>query len=168
MNIIEDRNKLQETVKNYLLKLESKENDLPSKINIIFSENFDIKKVANSDTSYIKYQQILDNNLDLTKFNPDNFEDVYLSEITPQEYLDYSRVNISHSPSVSIKDYTNIDNPRWKVQAQGCREDLLKFKNNEKAPLLILDFKNLEQDGNHRAGAAYLAGIEKVCVLVCI
>lgn len=168
MNIIKDRNKLQKITQNYLLKLESDNNDLPPKINNISSANFDINKVANSDTSYVKYQQILDNDLDLTKFNPDNFEDVYLSEITPQEYLDYSRVNISHLPSVDIKDYTDINNLRWKVQAQGCREDLLKFKNNEKAPLLILDFKNLEQDGNHRAGAAYLADIKKVCVLVCI
>lgn len=125
-------------------------------------EGFDISKVSDRDNSYKKYQEFM-NNPELAK--KEGFENVYIASMSPQEYMDLCTLYVSGSEN-DLEKLTDI-NGKYKHFAETCYEYAEKMKSGKKFPLLILDLHWKEQDGRHRAAAAYINGIKSVPVLLC-
>ncbi|MBQ3307683.1 MAG: hypothetical protein IJG68_05765 [Bacilli bacterium] len=135
-------------------------NKLPKPTNNTNFEGFNTSKVADG---YSNYQEFLDNP-EVAKEK--GFTDVYVTEMTPQEYMDLCRLYVATNTEDDLDKLTDM-NSEYKNFAKTCHEYAEKMKSGENFPLLILDTHWKEQDGRHRAGAAYINGYDKVPVLLC-
>ena len=140
-----------------------KESSLPKPTDKTEFKGFDITKVSNTDNSYKQYQEFLENP-DLAKEK--GFTDVYIAEITPQEYMDLCSLYIAKSSETDLNKLSDL-NGMQKHFAERAHEIANAMKQGEKVPLPILDFHWKEQDGRHRAVAAYIDGIKTIPCLIC-
>lgn len=123
-------------------------------------EGFDISKVSDG---YTQYQEFLDNS-NIAKEK--GFTNVYITETTPQEYMDLLRLYIATNIETNFDILTDREGIQ-KHFAETCYLYAEKMKNGEKFPLPILDLHWKEQDGRHRVTAAYINKYDKVPVLLC-
>lgn len=158
---------------------------LPPKTNKTSFEGFNLK--INGVYSYLN---------DFLPSNPNYLENLkekgytgsYIAEMTPKDYLSTSvnycmtgTTNAGEAPSSDIETYIKIDDMLYKAELnkinagvsnknidelKNSRVYAEKMKNGEKFSLPFLDFKNETQDGNHRAAAAYINGINTIPVLI--
>lgn len=138
-------------------------NKLPKPTTKTNFNGFNISKVSDNDNSYKRYQIFLDNP-ELAK--EQGFTNVYITEMTPQEYMDLCSLYVATGSENDLEKLTD-ENGMYKLFAKTCKEYADKMRSGEKFPLLILDLNLKEQDGRHRAGAAYLNKYDKVPVLLC-
>lgn len=75
--------------------------DLPKPTTKTNFEGFDITKVSDNDDSYKQYKEIL-RNLDLVKEK--GFNEAYITEMTPQEYINLLNLYIAKDPEIDPKD----------------------------------------------------------------
>lgn len=95
-----------------------------------------------------------------------HYSDSYITEVTPQEYFDLCYKYIFEKPTIDIKDVIDINSKYYSIDAQRCLDLANKMKSNIKMDLPYIDFRKQAQEGRHRAGAAYLLGIETIPVLI--
>lgn len=134
-------------------------NDIPKATNRTNFEGFDISKVSNG---YQEYQTYLDNP-GLAKDK--GYNEVYIAEMTPQEYIDLCAKYIAKNSETDINILSDEEGMHRHF-AKMCHDYATKMKSGNKFPLLILDPMIKEQDGRHRAVAAYINQYDKVPVLI--
>lgn len=87
-----------------------------------------------------------------------HYSNPYIAEITPQEYFDLCYTYIFHRTAPNIKDAINLP--------EIIKENVLEYselmKNGTKFLMPYINFRTEQQEGRHRAIAAYLAGIETI------
>lgn len=140
-----------------------KESSLPKPTNKTEFKGFDITKVSNTDNSYKLYQDILDNP-DVAKNK--GFTAAYIAEITPQDYMNLCSLYIASSTETNLELLSDLEGIQ-KHFAERAIEIAEAMKKGEKVPLPLLDIKFKEQDGRHRAVAAYIDGIKTIPCLIC-
>lgn len=86
----------------------------------------------------------------------------YISEMSPQDYLDYVSQDIFKTSPILIDKYISKD----KETFERCHKIAEDMRNGNKYDIPFLDFKNRNQDGNHRAAAAYINGYKTIPVLI--
>lgn len=133
--------------------------NLPQKTSKTEFDGFDITKTDPSiDEDFLEGNK--NRNYVMQKYG---YTDAYIAEMTPEEYLllcgKYGWNKQFNSVEEIYKSMGNIDR-------DVIDEYAYRFKNGERAPLLVLDVKNREQEGRHRAFAAMQAGINTVPVLI--
>lgn len=133
--------------------------DLPQRTNKTNFEGFDITK---TDPSYEEY--MLDGNPNREYYmKKHGFQDVYIAEMTPEEYLllcgKYGWKN-TYDNVVDI--YDNLSQSSKELIGEYAR----RMKAGEKAPMPVLNVKHTGQEGRHRAFAAIEAGINTIPVLI--
>ena len=136
---------------------------LPKPTNKTSFEGFDISKISDTDSSYKQYQEFLENP-DLAKEK--GFTSVYIAEITPQEYMDLCSLYIAKNSETDLNKLSDL-NGMQKHFAERAHEIADAMKQGEKVPLPILDFHWKEQDGRHRAVAAYINEYSTIPCLIC-
>lgn len=92
-----------------------------------------------------------------------NYQDAYVAEITPQEYFDlcYRYVFNKAIPNIETDEIPGVS----KKQAQEYAE---MMKSGEKFLIPYINFRNENQEGRHRALAAYYAGYKTIPCLIII
>lgn len=95
-----------------------------------------------------------------------HYTDSYIAEVTPQEYFDLCYKYVFDSNVPNIKDYTDPDRVIYKYDADQCQMLAHTMKKGTKMYLPFINFRSQSQEGRHRAGAAYLLGIETIPVLI--
>ena len=95
-----------------------------------------------------------------------HYSDSYIAEVTPQEYFDLCYNYVFEKPFINVKDVIDINSKSYSIDAQRCLELANKIKSGIKLNLPYIDFRNQGQEGRHRAGAAYILGIETLPVLI--
>lgn len=132
--------------------------DLPPKTNKKDFVGFDITK---TDPPYDAY--MLEGSKDREYFmNKEGFSDVYIAEMTPDEYL---LLCGKYGWKDRFTDVDTIYNTTG-TDKEKVKEYVEKFKNGEKAPMPVLNVKKQGQEGRHRAFAAKEVGIETIPVLI--
>lgn len=133
--------------------------DIPNPTNKTDFEGFDISKVSNTDNSYQIYQDFLDG-------KDTDFTNIYISEITPKTYMDLCSKYIAKGSENNLLILSDLDGIQ-KHFAKRAHEIAKNMSSGHKVPLLILDFKNKEQDGRHRAVASYINNYKTIPCLIC-
>lgn len=82
--------------------------------------------------------------------------DAYVAEMSPQEYLG----------RVAKIFGTTYERQIGTVQESTARDYAKRLKAGEKAPMLYLNYRDNQQEGRHRAMAAFFAGIDTIPVAV--
>ena len=163
-----DTMKLLESIQNNLNEDEYEGNvnhsTLPKPTNKSSFEGFDISKVSNDD-KYKLYQEFLDNP---DTIEEEGFNGAYVTEMTPQEYMDLSRLYVK-ADLPKLNDLSKLSdlNGEYSYFAKICYDFADKMKQGDKFPLPILDFRYKEQDGRHRVIAAYINNYSTIPVLIC-
>ncbi len=132
--------------------------DLPPETSKTDFEGFDITKTDPPfDEQMIKGSK--DRDYIMKKYG---FTDVYIAEMTPDEYLLLCGKYGWGKQFDNVDDiYNNGATDKTKV-----KEYVERFKNGEKAPMPVLNVYKQGQEGRHRAFAAKLAGIKTIPVLI--
>ena len=88
--------------------------------------------------------------------------------MTPQEYFNSCYVYSFKKIPVSVEDFTNPQIRGFRDDAISCMEYANKMKSGVKFDMPYLDFRTDDQEGRHRAGAAYINGYKTIPVLILI
>ena len=153
---------LQKEISNLKQKRENEYNqeiqELPPKTTKTNFECFDITKTDPPFDAYM-LEGSPDRDYYMKKYG---YKDVYIAEMTPDEYLllcgKYGWKN----------RFTDVDTI---YNTSGTNKELVqeyaeRMKNGEKAPMPVINVKNMGQEGRHRAFAAKFIGLKTIPVLI--
>ena len=87
-----------------------------------------------------------------------HYTDPYIAEITPQEYFDLCYKYIFHKTPPSLDEALKLP----EIDENNVKEYAEAMQNGSKFLMPYLNFRTENQEGRHRALAAYLAGIETI------
>lgn len=159
---IERIKELQAQIKDLQIKREQEYNeeikDLPPRTTKTDFEGFDITK---TDPPYDSYflEGSKDRDYLLKKYG---YIDAYISEMTPDEYL---LLCGKYGWKDRFTDVDTIYNTSG-TDKEKVKEYAEMFRNGEKAPMPVIDVKNIGQEGRHRAFAAKEVGMKTIPVLI--
>ena len=80
-----------------------------------------------------------------------NYSDAYIAEITPKEYIDLCYTYIFHKPTPTMEEL--LDRPE--IIKSNVDKYAEQMKQGTKFNLPYIDFRKEQQEGRHRALAAY-------------
>ena len=87
-----------------------------------------------------------------------HYTEPYIAEITPQEYFDLCYKYIFHKTPPSLDEALKLP----EINESNVKEYAKAIQNGSKFLMPYLNFRTENQEGRHRALAAYLAGIETI------
>lgn len=87
-----------------------------------------------------------------------HYTEPYIAEITPQEYFDLCYKYIFHKTPPSLDEALKLP----EINENNVKEYAKAMQNGSKFLMPYLNFRTENQEGRHRALAAYLAGIETI------
>lgn len=93
-----------------------------------------------------------------------HYQDAYIAEITPQQYLELCYKYIFDRPLFNIEDIYTKD----RLSKDTVHQYAEQMKNGEKFYMPYLDFRKEQQEGRHRALAAIENGYETIPCLILI
>lgn len=136
--------------------------NLPKETNKTEFEGFDI---TDTDPRYPYIDMIKgskDRDYCLKKYG---YDDVYIAEMTPEEYL---LLCGKYGWKTTYTDVKSIYNDLSDRSKRLIHEYATMFKEGKKAPMPTLDIKRQGQEGRHRAFACIEAGIKTMPVLILV
>lgn len=129
-------------------------------------EGFDTSKVESGYEDYLYLLNNKDKAINNRTYHYKTYKNIYMTEMTPQDYNNLLRKYIAQGIEIEFDMLTDITGPQ-KHFAEKAYDIANKMKNGQRFGLLILDFKYKEQDGRHRAAAAYINNYKTIPVILC-